>query len=264
LSVIGPDQVRMLACEPLHVVGVVEQPPVGRASARHAGRRGHRGIGAVGLALLARLQREVRDLDRVVEVVRGQLGGVGGAVQHDVDEAGAAVLGHVQAQAVEDVLARGVRRGDAHQLLGGDLGRVDRRRLDAQAGARGAAREPAGLHDEALTRDGVAGGELTRPARGRPGDHLAVLGLEDGDVPVAGRGHQLRGHRARGRHGHGLLDVAGPRAQLALRARAIHRARNRHVLAQQVRCRRRTRPYQHCTNRYGDGSQLSHAVPPEI
>ena len=60
--------------------------------------------------------REVGDLDLVLEAGLAQQLDVLVAVQHDVDETGAAMLGHVQVEKVEQILVEARRRFHAHEL----------------------------------------------------------------------------------------------------------------------------------------------------
>ena len=221
------DEVGVLACESLHVLGVVEQPPVRVLAAGQRGRDIGGGEGGVGAPVPAALDREVRDLRDVLEAGVAQLARVGGAVQDDVDVAGAAVLGDVQARVRELLRPRARRSGDAHHR-----GRLRGHGGQALGGGRqvrgpGATGHPARLHRQSTRGGHVAGRQLTAAAVGRAGHQAAGQRVEDRQIPVAGAAVEPRGHAAGAGRGHGLLHEARARGQQPSRAAAVDRGRRR-------------------------------------
>ena len=221
------DEVGVLARQALHRLRVVEQPAVGGLAAGQLGGRVGGGEGRVGAAVLTALERQVRDLRHVLEARVAQLARVGRAVQHDLDEAGAAVLGHVEPRVRELLRPRTGRRGDPHQRrrLGGDRGQPLRR--DRQVRAAGAAGHPARLHGQRARGGHVAGRDLAAAAVGRAGHEPAGQRVEHRQVPVTGTAVEPGGHGARAGRRHRPLDEAGTRGEPLGRAAAVDRGRRR-------------------------------------
>ena len=106
-------------------------------------------------------------------------------MEDDVDEPGAAVLGQVEPERGEDVLAAASRRRHPDELqrrgAARDLEPLD---LDIEARGRVVAGDPAGL-DQQLARAGREPlRDLVAAAVGGRRDGLP-FGVEDGEVPVA-------------------------------------------------------------------------------
>jgi hypothetical protein len=125
---------------------VVGERPVRRPAARQAGLRRGGGVARVGLAVAPRLGGEIGDAHAVAEAGLAQTARVVGAVQHDLDAPGAAVLGQVEAQALQAVLRRVVRGRHLD-----DLDPVARRALGS--GGRRAACQQRGRGDKRRDAD---------------------------------------------------------------------------------------------------------------
>ena len=219
-----PHEVGVLAGQALEVLAVVEQPPVGVLPAGELGL----GVGGresgVGRAVVPALGGEIGHRRRPLEARLAERGGVGGAVQDDAQVAGAAVLGHVEAEVGELLRALARGRRDPHQRRGGGGGRRgDRRHVDVETGAADAARDAAGLHGERARAGDEALGDLDAAAVARAGHQSAADGVEDRDVPVAGAAVEARGHASEAGGRDGALDVSGPRREQLRRAVPLHR-----------------------------------------
>jgi hypothetical protein len=184
-------QARVRLDQRLHVLAVVEEAPVARTATREIGRGVCRGELGVGCPVPPRLRRHVRHLDRVGEVVVDELLGVGGSVEHRLDEPGAAVLGQVETEVRELVLALEVGRRHPHELaLVRRSARVDRCGADAQRRGGAPPTAPARLDHQIAALDGEAGRQLVCAPVGGPGDHAVVGLVDDREIPVAARGRE--------------------------------------------------------------------------
>ena len=175
------------------------------------------GEAGVGGAILDGSRDRVADDLLVHELVLAQQLGVGRAVEHDVDEVAAAVLGEVEPEVRELALALAVGRNDAHdrdpRRLGG---RVDRRLGHLEVGRARMAGDAAGLDHEPLTGARHAGRDLAAAEARRAGDQRAARAVEDREIPVpaAARGQPRRHPAELGRRDAALHEAAAIRGRV--------------------------------------------------
>ena len=208
---------------------VVGEMAVGVAAAGQLGlgvRRRELGVGRL-VRLRARL--EIGDPDAVGEAGVAQLALVGGAMQDDLDGVRVAVLGEIEAEALQPLLLLAGGRADVDDLHLADGALCDLDEVDRQVGARRAAAEAARLHAQLLALLDEALRQLVGREAGRAGDRAPRAEVEDAEVPVA-IARQARADEARGGRGRrDRLRAGGPTDVLRM-TRAVDGRRGRDLL----------------------------------
>ena len=179
------DQPRVAHREALELEVVVGEAPVLVRAAGELGLGVRRGELLVGRLVGLRARLEVGDAHGEREAGVTQLALVGGAVQHDLDGVGVAVLGQVEAQGLQVLLVLARARGDIDDLHLAGRALRDRDEADREVGARCAATEAAGLDAQLLALLDEALGQLVGAEAGRAGDLAPGARVEDAEIPVA-------------------------------------------------------------------------------